>query len=85
MTGFNLLLAGFLAGVFFNLIWDVVRYSGKRRMPPPGEAWCLKCSLNRGKKKVISPDGIKEHLLLHKPDTNVSIRAAWPRVIERKR
>lgn len=45
--------------------------------PPPGEAWCVNCSLNNGSTQVLSPDGIRQHQEQH-GDGYVRIQAAWP-------
>jgi hypothetical protein len=84
MTTLNAFMAGLITAVAVRSLFDVWRLFRNEKMPPPGEAWCVNCSLNGGKRKVISPDGLREHLMMHPPEARITIRAAWPSVKERK-
>jgi hypothetical protein len=33
--------------------------------PDPGEGWCLRCSLNGGRTRVIPPDSVQVHAQEH--------------------
>jgi hypothetical protein len=79
MTGLNAFLSGIVSAVAARSLFDVWRLFRNRRLPPPGEAWCENCCVNNGRRKIISPDGLKEHLSLHPPESHVEIRAAWPK------
>jgi hypothetical protein len=46
--------------------------------PPIGEAWCVNCAANNGRTKILSPDGIKEHVLTHPRGRYIEVHAIWP-------
>jgi hypothetical protein len=41
--------------------------------PDPGEGWCLRCCLNDGRTKIISVDGIRDHVESHAPGDYVYV------------
>lgn len=43
--------------------------------PDPGEGWCLSCCLNGGRTKIISGDGLHDHVDLHAPGDYVHIES----------
>jgi hypothetical protein len=48
--------------------------------PDPGEAWCIRCSLNERRTLIISVHGVPEHLLKHVDADDqgiVKILKAW--------
>jgi hypothetical protein len=47
-------------------------------MPPMGEAWCMKCSINGGKTAVISAAGLTLHVKAHTPGETIFIKRREP-------
>jgi hypothetical protein len=43
-------------------------------MPPWGEAWCMNCSLVEGRTAVVNSDGLRNHVLQHKPGENLFVK-----------
>jgi hypothetical protein len=41
--------------------------------PDPGEGWCIGCALNGGRTKIISVEGLREHVELHPPTDYVIV------------
>jgi len=60
--------------VLFRYFWSKWK---NPRMPPPGEAWCVKCSLNGGKTRIVSPGGLRHHIDQHPPKDIIDLRASW--------
>lgn len=50
--------------------------------PDAGEAWCIQCSLNNRRTKILPADGMKAHAQEHRDaegsSRSLTIRAAWP-------
>jgi hypothetical protein len=41
--------------------------------PPPGEAWCVDCSMHDGKTMVVAVNGLNNHLRTHQLNDHVQI------------
>ena len=60
--------------------WLVARLDVR---PDPGESWCLDCTLNGGRTKVLTanggPDHAREHVADGKPTGHhITILSTWP-------
>lgn len=49
--------------------------------PAPGEAWCIRCTMNAGRTLIVSADGTRDHVLRHRaedPAGKILIKTTWP-------